>query len=522
MPIRKRIAGFDGRHSVIVVARVLGGLVLLGAYFLFARDDSRAQPLVAWAIGAWIVWTVVMLVLTLRSNPCPFHRVMTGTVILDSVVFAVLTLAFASQAHDPFYVWYLTEVVVVVLLIRTRWAWMLGWALGTSYVASWIATVGYESAMHNFILVSNVAVFVIVALVVEAALSAEDNRTETLERQRAEALELNARLERSVDELRAVTEITELIHSTLDIDSVGPALLDILDRVVHVPIASLFVIDTTKQETVFTANRGLSGARRSNYSGLELVRAVPVDSGDNALSCVDLLEQKNHLVVLCAEQGVLEALTRDDRIVLQAVAAELIVAVENSRLYRLTTRLAVTDELTNLQNYRFLQQRLDDEIHRAGRYGKPLSFIMLDLDKFKTLNDTYGHLVGDSVLAEMGPVLKSVVREVDVVARYGGEEFSIILPETDASGAFIAAEKVREAISLHRFADAEGEPRIHITASIGLASYPVHARDKESLLRAADDALYRAKTTGRNRVRAPRLRLGHVPIDEASLEEVAE
>ena len=118
-------------------------------------------------------------------------------------------------------------------------------------------------------------------------------------------------------------------------------------------------------------------------------------------------------------------------------------------------------------------------------------------------------------------MLKSTVREVDIVARYGGEEFTIILPETDASGAFIVAEKIRETIAMHRFPDAEGGHSIHLTVSIGLSSYPVHAADKESLLRSADDAVYHAKETGKDRVRAPRLRLRRMPVTDP-LEEAAE
>ncbi len=188
----------------------------------------------------------------------------------------------------------------------------------------------------------------------------------------------------------------------------------------------------------------------------------------------------------------------------------------------MTKRLSITDELTDLFNYRHLQQRLDDEIHRAERYGKRLSFLMLDIDDFKRVNDTHGHRVGDQVLSVVGQVLKATVREVDIVARYGGEEFSVILPETDAPGAFIAAEKVREAVSLHRFRDADDEPIIHVTISIGLASFPSHATDKESLLRAADDALYHAKATGKDRVRAPRLRLRRSAPADSATERMAE
>jgi diguanylate cyclase (GGDEF)-like protein len=112
-------------------------------------------------------------------------------------------------------------------------------------------------------------------------------------------------------------------------------------------------------------------------------------------------------------------------------------------------------------------------------------------------------MAGDVALADVASVLLSVVREVDVVARYGGEEFSIILPETDAAGAFVVAEKIRETISLYEFEDAGGQRGCHLTCSVGLATYPSHAQDKEALLKLADGALYRAKESGKDRVRSP-------------------
>jgi diguanylate cyclase (GGDEF)-like protein len=131
---------------------------------------------------------------------------------------------------------------------------------------------------------------------------------------------------------------------------------------------------------------------------------------------------------------------------------------------------------------------------------------MVDVDDFKHFNDTNGHVAGDAALRDLGTVVRSIVREVDVVCRYGGEEFSVVLPETDAAGAFVAAEKLREAVSRHRFSDAEGATGEHLTVSIGLASYPAHAGDKDELLRLADDALYQAKNGGKDRVRSPRSR----------------
>lgn len=164
--------------------------------------------------------------------------------------------------------------------------------------------------------------------------------------------------------------------------------------------------------------------------------------------------------------------------------------------------LSVKDPLTELYNRRFLADRLPQEIKRAARYCRNLSLIMLDIDHFKMVNDSYGHGAGDAVLKVCAEALQEAIRQdVDWAARYGGEEFLLILPETDHAGALVVAERLRE-----QFAGAPlevGELHIAITASFGVSTCPHDRRGAlgaEALLEAADRALYQAKKTGRNKV----------------------
>ena len=169
---------------------------------------------------------------------------------------------------------------------------------------------------------------------------------------------------------------------------------------------------------------------------------------------------------------------------------------DNTRL----EALAHTDPLTQLVNRRALTIRLVTEMERVRRYNAPLSMLLIDLDHFKLVNDTYGHMAGDDVLASVATLLQRAVRSVDIVARYGGEEFVIVLPETGRQGATAFAERIRERVSNHGFAIGEAQ-NIHITASIGVATYPSPRLESvEDLFRAADIALYRAKGNGRNLV----------------------
>lgn len=159
---------------------------------------------------------------------------------------------------------------------------------------------------------------------------------------------------------------------------------------------------------------------------------------------------------------------------------------------------ANTDSLTNLYNHRHFQERLSVELSRAERFGRPVSVIMLDIDNFKTLNDTHGHPVGDIVLKDVARILSAEVRDIDVVARYGGEEFALVLPETALEEAQIAAERVRLAVQRHCFTGGDGET-ISVTISLGVAQYPIHSVEREGLIMAADLAMYQAKSMGRNR-----------------------
>lgn len=176
-------------------------------------------------------------------------------------------------------------------------------------------------------------------------------------------------------------------------------------------------------------------------------------------------------------------------------------AIETTRAdnHRLEA-LAQTDPLTGLVNRRALTVRLLSEMERVRRYNAPLSMLLLDLDHFKVVNDTYGHLAGDDVLMGVASLLQRVVRAVDLVARYGGEEFLIVLPETSKQGAIAFAERVRDRIATHRFNMSRSQT-VRITASIGVATYPAPGLESvEDFFRAADHALYRAKGNGRNLV----------------------
>jgi diguanylate cyclase (GGDEF)-like protein len=182
---------------------------------------------------------------------------------------------------------------------------------------------------------------------------------------------------------------------------------------------------------------------------------------------------------------------------LEVVAMQAAESIYRARLFEQTERLATTDGLTGLTNHRTFQGRLDEHVAHAQRYGKKLSLILCDIDHFKSVNDTYGHPVGDLVLKAVARTLAKEARATDVVARYGGEEFAVVMPETDAAGALVIAERIRERIG--RLALDTGQGRLQITMSLGVTTFPEDGTAKAALVERADACLYHAKRHGRNR-----------------------
>ena len=171
-------------------------------------------------------------------------------------------------------------------------------------------------------------------------------------------------------------------------------------------------------------------------------------------------------------------------------------AIDNVVLHQDAQRLAITDGMTGIWNHRYFQLRFDQEMDRSARFRRPFCIALCDIDDFKNVNDSYGHLVGDGVLIDLARRVKAEIRDIDVLARYGGEEFVLVLPETDEDGGFRAAEKIRRKVAEEPLGR---DCPVPVTISIGVACFPLAGTDQTTLLRAADMALYQAKALGKNR-----------------------
>jgi diguanylate cyclase (GGDEF)-like protein len=336
-----------------------------------------------------------------------------------------------------------------------------------------------------------------------------------------------AELRRHLQRMTALHEVTTRMASALDPEVVVDGVLDSLTNLVRYQSAAVYLLDldvavpAEGPHSVTPASRlpRLSAARASSpdaagraegsvaseesivveamreqrsvsralaSGGVEL--GVPLRAGGRALGAIELTLRT--------------LLGADDVKILELLAAAAAVALQNAHLYQETQRLATTDALTGLSNYRHFHELLALEVARSKRMGYPVGVLMMDLDHFKQINDRHGHSLGDQALRRVADQLRSRLRRTDVIARLGGEEFAALLPGDGLQEVAVVAEKLRRAVEeLPPVRGGMGTASTLITVSVGGASLTSNSVDADALLAYADRALYEAKRNGRNQVR---------------------
>ena len=226
---------------------------------------------------------------------------------------------------------------------------------------------------------------------------------------------------------------------------------------------------------------------RFSHIGLKII--APIFLGDSLEGLIAIGSKIND-----------EPMSENDMEIFSIMVNIVSISINNAMMYQQLKTLTYTDEKTKLSNYRYFEIRLSEEISRAKRIGGKLSLLILDIDNFKNYNDTLGHVAGDHLLVQLGKILKSSLRDIDIVSRYGGEEFSIILPDTDSNSCFLLAERIRKNVEKFEFENEKVQPSGDITVSIGGSTFPTDANLPQDLIVKADQAMYQSKKTGRNRV----------------------
>jgi len=331
--------------------------------------------------------------------------------------------------------------------------------------------------------------------------------------------------DKRVQQLNTFNEIGKALTSTLDLKEVLNIVMEKISETLTSKNWSLLMVDEEKGDIYFEIVVG-EGAENIKDVRLKLGEGiagwvakegkpvlVPDVSKDSRFSSkVDRSANFETKSVVCVPMkskgkclGVIELINEvedgsfgeEDLLMLMILADYTAIAIENANYLREVQELTITDDLTKLYNSRHLASFLDYEVERARRYNMHLSLIFFDLDKFKTVNDTHGHLIGSKLLQEVASVIRTLLRKVDMACRYGGDEFVLVLPQTTKEQAYQATVKLRDLINSHTFLQEENL-NLRITASFGIASYPNDASDKLALINLADQAMYRVKTKTRD------------------------
>jgi len=333
----------------------------------------------------------------------------------------------------------------------------------------------------------------------------------------------NEELESRLSEIFFTHEFFKALTSFTSIDDVTSLVVDGANGILGAEISCVYLLDTANWVLRFAAAQGrpreyfadelpvdttiLGRAHRDGVAVETDAHEIPgslawtTDPDDVVSHAAVSLRSGEHVVgVLVIGSATRRELTAAELDRLQVIGNQSSLSLQNALLHGELERLSVTDRLTELYNHGYFEQRLDEEVGRAERFGHVLSLIMLDIDDFKLFNDTYGHPRGDRVLRSVSDTITSTLREIDFAARYGGEEFVVVLPETDAEGALLVAERIRAGVERLTFAGIGVDETVRKTVSVGVATFPTHARSGSSLIVAADQAMYVAKRNGKNAV----------------------
>ena len=361
----------------------------------------------------------------------------------------------------------------------------------------------------------------------------ETNNFTGVERRRNPAMRVN---QREAGEVAVFHELGKALTSSLQLDQVLGTIMEKIEEFLRPDTWSLLLVDQAKQELYFELavgkgaqaledvrikiGQGLAGwvaqtgqavivpdvsqdtrffskvDERTKMETRSIV-AVPVRFRDRCLGVIELVN-------CVGPQGFHER----DLALLEALADFAAIALENARHVQRIHELTITDDCTSLYNARHMNFILETEVYRSQRYGYEFSLVFIDLDYFKKVNDTYGHLIGSKLLAEIGQMIKSHLRLIDFAFRYGGDEFVVLLPQTSKESACVVARRLHRLIRETVWLQSEGL-NVHITSSVGVASYPSDSRTKVDLLHLADEAMYQVKNSTRDSVAAANL--GVVP-----------
>lgn len=331
---------------------------------------------------------------------------------------------------------------------------------------------------------------------------------------------------RHIPELAIFHDVAKALTSTLNLDSVLQTIMEKMAEYFRPDTWSLLMVDEVTDELYFAiavgdASDSLKSLRLKMGEGIAgwvaqhgeqlIVPDVYTDPRfakrvddmtkwkTHSMICVPLRAKQRTLGVIQLINSPLSHFGERELFFLQAICDYAAIAIENARAVERIQELTITDDCTGLYNARHLYKTLESEVYRSARFGHEFSVIFIDLDHFKSVNDTHGHLIGSKLLSEMGYFIKSHLRLIDYAFRYGGDEFVILLPQTGKEAALIVAKRMLESMRESEFLKQDGM-NLNVRASLGLATYPDDAKSAHEIIRQADEMMYAVKNSTRDNI----------------------
>ncbi len=501
--------------NIFLLTRIL---TLAGiCWIVFVESVVRTETTLFYAIIGTFALHIGIFALAVKEK-FDIKLAYLSSIIYDLLVIPLLIIQTGEIASSYFLLYYLT--VSIATYVLTFW---FASAVAVIVSLSYLASVYNSLSWVNFFDLSIRIGFVWVYYLALSYASGYMRKTEKRVLKLFDTLNMRtAELEKSQAQLELIYENTRVLASILDADGVIKEVMKIMGTILQ--YNHFGVISRDKRNTLYYRAHSTLGEinyhpKAINAGQMDLVRKV-FDIGE-AITVNDITtrddykalnpDSKSSIIVpmtshgqihgvLIAESSHRENFGSRDLQILSAVSRSAGLALENADLHKRTEELSIIDELTGIYNYRYFVRKLQEEKRRAIRYKMPLSLIMIDIDWFKKLNDSYGHEVGNVVLKRLAVIVKGCIRDVDIFARYGGEEFVIILPQTPENEAYNIGERTRSSVEKEVF-NIKGVEPVKITISVGLSSFPENGKSHEELVSVTDKALYQAKGEGRNLVR---------------------
>jgi diguanylate cyclase (GGDEF)-like protein len=331
---------------------------------------------------------------------------------------------------------------------------------------------------------------------------------------------------RHAQELDIFHGVAKALTSSLDLDSILQTIMEKMAEYFRPDNWSLLMVDEEKEELYFAiavgnASEALKDVRLKVGEGIAGWVAkhgerliVPDVMNDprfakridemtqwetHSIICIPLRSKHRVLGVIQLVNVNMDGFTEQEMFFLQSLCDYAAIAIENARSVERIQELTITDDCTGLYNARHLYKTLETEVYRSSRFGYEFSVLFIDLDHFKNVNDTHGHLVGSKLLMEIGYLIKAQLRLIDYAFRYGGDEFVILLPQTGKDAALVVAKRLRDTLRTSLFCKEEGL-NLNVRASIGMATYPHDAQTPHDIIRQADEMMYLVKNTTRDNI----------------------